>query len=98
MLIMYNKNKYEKRCSIFKALSHPLRLFIVDLLREKERCVCEITDNTELHISTISKHLTILKNSGIISFRKENNKVFYKLVYNCISDINLCLEKKEERI
>jgi len=44
---MFERKKYNKITKIFKALSHPLRLFLIERLVERERCVCELTDMAE---------------------------------------------------
>ena len=54
--------KYEARARIIKAMAHPTRLFIVDeLARTDERCVCELTEMVGVDMSTISRHLAMLK-------------------------------------
>ncbi|MBA7712656.1 hypothetical protein ES703_121639 [subsurface metagenome] len=65
------KIRSEARAQILKALAHPSRIFIVDKLSEKPYCVCELTEMICSDPSTVSKHLSILKNVGIISDRKE---------------------------
>ena len=71
------KTKYESRARIIKAMAHPTRLFIVDeLAKNRERCVCELTEMVGADISTVSKHLAILKNAGIINDEKRRNQVF----------------------
>jgi len=55
------KAKFEARAKIIKALAHPTRLFIVDELARKEQCVCKLTDMIGSDISTVSKHLSVLK-------------------------------------
>ncbi len=63
----------------FKALSHPVRIKILQLLREGERCVCEIVPGPEIEQPNISRHLSILKKEGILTSRKEGLKVIYKI-------------------
>lgn len=65
------------RADYFKALGHPTRLQIVELLREGEKCVCEIIPALQMEQSNISRHLAILKKEGILSSRKEGLKVIY---------------------
>ncbi len=92
---MNNKTKdtYTKRAEIIKAMAHPSRLFIVDQLKKGERCVCELTDMIGADTSTVSKHLSVLKNAGIIEDRKDGLKVFYKLKCVCVLDFFSCVEK-----
>jgi len=87
------KADYEARVRVFKAMAHPTRLFIVDeLSRVDERCVCELTEMIGADISTVSKHLSILKNAGIIADDKRGNQVFYRLRVPCILDFFRCVE------
>jgi ArsR family transcriptional regulator len=78
------KMKYETKARIMKAMSHPTRLFIVDELSKGERCVCRLTEMIGDDISTVSKHLSILKNAGIIADEKRGAQVFYSLRVPCV--------------
>lgn len=84
--------KYKKRSEIIKALAHPTRLFIMDFLSGGERCVCEIVEQVGVDISTISKHLSVMRNAGLIEDEKRGLNVFYKLTCPCILDLFNCLE------
>jgi DNA-binding transcriptional ArsR family regulator len=87
------KAKYEARARIIKAMAHPARLFIVDQLgRHGEQCVCELTEMIGTDMSTVSRHLTVLKNAGIIEDRKCGQQVYYKLRVNCVLDFFECVE------
>lgn len=83
---------YEKKSDILKAMAHPTRLFILHELNEKSLCVCEITELIDAETSTISKHLRILKNAGLISRRKKGLQVFYKLETPCMLNSLSCVE------
>ena len=85
--------RYEARVRVVKAMAHPTRMFIVDeLSRVGERCVCELTEMVGADISTVSKHLSILKNAGIITDDKRGNQVYYSLRVPCILDFFRCVE------
>jgi len=86
------KAKYEARARIIKAMSHPTRLFIVDELSKGERCVCELTEMVGDDISTISKHLSILKGAGIVADEKRGTQVFYSLRVPCVLNFFSCVE------
>lgn len=64
---------------IFKALSDKNRLRIVKMLEVKPMCVCEITSVLDLAPSTVSKHLSLLQDAGLISDTKEGKWVNYSL-------------------
>lgn len=85
--------RYETRARIAKALAHPTRMFIVDeLSRAGERCVCELTEMIGADISTVSKHLSVLKKAGILADDKRGNQVYYRLRVCCIVDFFRCIE------
>ena len=86
------KGRYEARAKIIKSLAHPTRLFIVDELAKKKRCVFELTDMIGADNSTVSKHLTVLKNAGVVKDEKIGTSVFYELVTPCIVNFFGCVE------
>ena len=86
------QKKYKKRSEIMKALAHPTRLFIIDFLSDGGKCVCEIVEQVGVDISTISKHLSVMKNAGLVEDEKRGLNVFYKLVCPCILNLFTCLE------
>lgn len=88
---MINDSKYEPMAVIMKAMAHPTRLFILDKLNEKEHCVCELQELIGADMSTVSRHLSVLKNAGIIDCRKQNNQVFYSLLCPCVLDVYQCV-------
>ena len=90
---MKTRSRYEARVRVVKAMAHPTRMFIVDeLSRVDERCVCELTEMIGDDISTVSKHLSILKNAGIVADDRRGNQVFYRLRVPCILDFFRCVE------
>jgi DNA-binding transcriptional ArsR family regulator len=85
--------KYEARARIIKAMAHPTRLFIVDeLARTDERCVCELTEMIGVDMSTVSRHLAMLKNVGIVEDEKRGAQVYYRLRCRCVTDFFECVE------
>jgi DNA-binding transcriptional ArsR family regulator len=87
------RSKYQSRANVIKAMGHPTRLFIVDeLAKNGERCVCDLTEMIGADISTVSKHLAVLKNAGIIDDEKRRNQVFYRLRVPCVLDFFRCVE------
>lgn len=85
--------KYEARAAIIKAMSHPTRLFIVDQLSKKERSVNELTEMVGDDVSTISKHLAVLRNAGIVRDERRGAQVFYYLKVPCILNFFGCVEQ-----
>jgi len=83
---------FEARARIIKALAHPTRLFFVDQLSRGERCVCELQEMVDADVSTVSKHLAVLRNAGIVRDEKRGSKVFYSLYTPCVLNFFACVE------
>lgn len=79
-----NKEFYKLKTNVIKALANPVRLMIVDCLRNGEKSVSEIVELTQEEQSNISKSLGILKTHGIIKDRKAGMNVYYSLKICCI--------------
>lgn len=86
------KTHTEARAKVMKALAHPSRLFIVDELSRGERCVCELTEMVGADVSTVSKHLAVLKAAGVLSDERRGQQVFYRLRVPCILNFFGCVE------
>lgn len=82
----------EEKSKIFKALGHPTRLFIVEELARGERCVHDLTEMIGADISTVSRHLSVLKNARIISDDKRGAQVFYSLAVPCVINFFSCVD------
>jgi DNA-binding transcriptional ArsR family regulator len=87
-----DKARFETRARIIKALAHPTRLFIVDQLSHGERCVCELGEMIDADISTVSRHLSVLKSVGIVDDEKRGLQVWYRLRVPCILNFFGCVE------
>ncbi len=85
-------NKTKAQAEILKAMSHPSRLFMMQELQSGERCVCELQDAVSSDISTVSKHLSVLRNAGLVEMDKRGTKVFYRLTTPCILKISECID------
>ncbi len=83
----------ELRAKIFKALGHPSRLQMVESLFEGERCVCELQAIVGSDISTVSKHLNVLKEAGIVQIERRGTNIYYSLRMKCVSTFLSCVEK-----
>ena len=84
--------KYRRRADVIKALAHPSRLYIVDRLAEHEHCVNELTALIGSDMSTISKHLSVLKNAGIVQDEKRGASIYYSLRIPCILNFFKCAD------
>jgi len=81
------------KADIFKALGHPTRLVIVEMLAKKERCVCEIVSEFDDSQATISRHLDQLLRAGIVRRRRDGTKMMYELALPCLLGALPCVEK-----
>jgi ArsR family transcriptional regulator len=83
---------YKAKAELIKALAHPTRLFIVDELSRGERCVNDLTDMIGVEMPTVSRHLSQLKNAGILLDEKRGSQVFYRLRVPCVLNFFKCVE------
>jgi ArsR family transcriptional regulator len=81
----------EIRSRIIKSLAHPVRLMIVELLKEGELPFSKINDLFENDKSTVSKHLLVLKEAGVVSSKKSGTDMIYKLEVPCITEFFGCV-------
>ena len=84
--------RYEARAKVIKAMAHPSRLIIIEELLKNEQCVRELTEMVGADVSTVSKHLSVLKNAGVVIADKRGAEVFYQLKVPCIVDFFSCVE------
>ena len=83
----------DAKAKILKALAHPTRIMIIEKLSEDgECCVCELVELANADFSTVSKHLTVLKQAKIVSDEKRGQQVFYTLRMPCSVRFMNCLE------
>lgn len=81
-----------KRINAFKALAHPSRLRITEALMQGELCVNEIRELIGDDVSTVSKHLSILRIAGVLHSEKRGLNVYYTLSCNCFGDLLKCID------
>ena len=86
------KAQYEARARIAKALAHPSRLLMLDALANEEQCVCELTELVGADQSTVSKHLAVLKQAGIVEDRREVNMTICRLRIRCLRGFWDCVD------
>lgn len=84
--------RFEARAAVVKALAHATRLAIVDELSGGERCVCELHRLVGGDLSTVSKHLSVLKAAGVVLDEKRGVQVFYRLRVPCVANFFSCIE------
>ena len=80
-MFMHSKKHSQLRfkAKIFNALSDPVRLEMIEFLRGGEKCVCEIVPHVDMIQPVVSRHLKILKECGLLKYRKEGNRRLYSV-------------------
>ena len=86
------RNLFEARARILKAMAHPTRLYMLDELARGERCVGQLQELVGADVSTVSKHLAILNEAGIVTRSKRGNQVFCSLTVPCVMNFFGCIE------
>lgn len=93
---MLSKRKqllFEKQAEIAKAIAHPLRIAVVNFLKDGEQCVCDIAQHVGSERSNVSRHLSVMLNAGLLEYRKEGLKVIYRLKTPCILEFFSCVSR-----
>lgn len=88
-----NSKSLRIRARVISSLAHPSRLLIVEALEHGEKTVTELTEIVGSDISTVSRHLGVLRNAGIIGSRREANRVLHRLLTPCLTEFLQCVEK-----
>jgi DNA-binding transcriptional ArsR family regulator len=88
---------FNAQAQVFKALAHPGRLLMLDELSRGERCVCELAALVGSEMPTVSRHLSVLRNAGIVDDDKRGAQVFYRLVTPCVMDFFQCIAAVREQ-
>jgi ArsR family transcriptional regulator len=84
---------YRRKAEVIAAAGSPIRLAIIDVLADGERCVCEIASRVGAERSNVSRHLTVLRRAGIVDQRKDGLKMIYSLKTPCILGFMTCVER-----
>jgi DNA-binding transcriptional ArsR family regulator len=86
------KAEFRRAADVFKALGNPSRVMIVNALAEGEHCVADLTALVQLDMSTVSNHLAVLRNVGIVVDERRGTQVFYSLRKPCLMNLFCCLD------
>ena len=87
-----DRKLFEAKAAVLKALAHPTRLWMVEHLESGEKCVCEFAELIDADFSTVSKHLAVLKQAGIVQDEKRGKQVYYSLKVPCVLNFMHCVE------
>ena len=86
-----SRKLYEMKAEVIQAAGHPIRLAIIDFLKEGEQCVCDIAAHVGAQRSNVSRHLSVMLKAGIVDCRKDGLKVIYSLKTPCILNFLACV-------
>lgn len=85
-------SQLESRVAIMKALAHPSRLIIAEALQSGEQCVCDLRTLVGGDLSTVSKHLSVMREAGLLEMEKRGLNVYYRLRCPCLSSFFGCVD------
>ncbi len=83
----------KKRAAVIKALAHPSRLLIAEALMDGELCVCDLKDLVDADMSTVSKHLSLMREAGVLVSDKRGLNIYYRLACDCFGQFLGCLDQ-----
>lgn len=86
----------QRGAEIFKSLGHPSRLAMIAALEPGEKCVNDLHELVGGDLSTISNHLAILRQVGLVRSERRGTQVFYTLRMRCILDVLGCVGRFED--
>ncbi len=96
-----NQKDYEAEAKLFKALNHPVRLAILDILRADEACVCHMEAHLGLRQAYISQQLMILREVGLVQDRRDGLNIYYQVtkpgIFEVIDALSRLNQKSETR-
>lgn len=83
---------FRRRARIIKAMGHPSRLAMLHAMADGEKCVCDLRDIVGADMSTVSKHLSLMRSAGLVEDRKEGLRVLYRLRVKCVLNFMDCVD------
>ena len=86
------KRLYRLKANVVAAAGNPIRLAIIDFLKDGEQCVCDIADHVDGQRSNVSRHLGVLLKAGVVGQYKDGLKMMYSLKTPCILNFMKCVE------
>ncbi len=86
------KQVYEVRAEILKAMAHPARLQMIDAMSDTEMCVCDLAELVDLAVPTVSRHLKKMKTAGILTTRRDGNHIYHTLRCPCVTNVFQCID------
>ena len=87
-----SQDRTDRRVAVIKALAHPSRLIIAEALQAGEQCVCDLRELVGSDLSTVSKHLTVMREAGLLEMEKRCQNVYYRLRCPCLLSFFECVD------
>ncbi len=84
---MRDGSAYRKQAQVFQALSHPVRLRILDILSRQEACVCHLTTILGKRQPYVSQQLALLREAGLVIDRRDGTLIYYRLADDQLADL-----------
>jgi len=88
---MITYKEAEIRSEVIKAMAHPVRLMVIELLKDGEKSFSELMEYFDIDKSTLSKHISVLKVAGIVTSRRDGLEMFFHLQVPCVTDFFSCV-------
>ena len=85
------KELLEMKAAVLQAMAHPIRLAVLEVLADGEKCVCDIAEEVDAKRSNVSRHLAVMVNAGILESRKEGLRVIYAIRTRCVLGFLSCV-------
>jgi DNA-binding transcriptional ArsR family regulator len=86
------RSSAKSRAGIVKAMAHPTRLLVMEALMDGELCVNDLTGFAECDVTTLSKHLAVMKKAGLLVCEKRGLQVFYRIACPCFVEFFRCID------
>ena len=80
----HSRRLYEVQAEVIAAVGHPIRLAIIEFLKDGEQCVCDVAARVAAQRSNVSRHLSVLAKAGVVEYRKDGLRVLYSLKTPCV--------------
>lgn len=85
--------KLEAAASKLRAIAHPMRIAVIELLHDNEMSVTEIYENLKIEQASASHHLNILKSKGVLASKRSGKKIIYSLKNQTLTEIVDCINR-----
>ena len=92
MDIKISRLSAKDRSVIVKAMAHPTRLLVMDVLTQGEKCVNDLTNLAGCDVTTLSKHLAVMRRAGLLQCEKRGVNVFYQIACPCFLEFFRCID------